>query len=222
MRRYNLTLSLMIALALVLALAAACDTSELPGISDNPAPGPTFTPSQSPTPNDADLTATQIVGDATQTALAVRENPALLITPSPTFASMAAADCEPGVSNTFDGRMSGLIQDDIDAADLKDTAISVIEVEETDCQTTRIQQVQYIVTVEVSNIDNTPALADILTRLLAVLVDYPPRNQPALLSLRFEQGEQQRILEVDYNTALAEYNTGQRGEALLSALGGLR
>lgn len=205
-----------------LLLLAACQTSEEP-TRQLGEPLLTFTPSSTTTPSSPELTATRFIADATTTGVFVAENPESAPTPTDGFVPLAAGSCVPGESNRLNGRISGLIQTRIDEASLKDTIVSVIETEITDCTAMpTITGVQYIISITVSNIQNDAALADLATSLLAVLMEFPPQNQPAALSIRFEQGDQQRRIETDYTRSRAHYRAGLRGAELVAALGGLQ
>lgn len=219
---HAVSLPVLIMFALMILLAACNSQSETTGPQLS-GPLPTSPSQAASTLTEPELTATRFIADTTATAVFLAENPAAAPTETKAFLPLAVGTCVQGESNRFDGRLSGLIQTQIDDANLKDTVVGVIEVQNTDCEgTPTITEVLYIVNITVPNLNNETLLADLVANVLDVLSQFAPSHQNAALSIRFEQGDTQRTIETEYEHAVEQYGAGLTGAALIQALGGLQ
>ncbi len=203
-------------LMLLVVPLVACDPASAPSART---PLSLVAPTETDTPGSPELTSTAIVAAATEMGVTLADDMAAV--------PLAVGICEPGRFNSFDGNLSGRIQNELDAAGIKDTFVSVMITEQTeDCIDNVTVESLFAVNANVNNLTNLTALGDRAADILSAMSKFPPKSPPggqsAILSLRFDQGDDQRLIEVSYQEALDRVADGLRGTELLTALGGLR
>lgn len=172
------------------------------------------------TPDDVELTTTAIVAQATESGPAVSQ-----AEPVPTV-RVPEGPCTPGFYNRFLGDFSERAQGALEAGGIENPAVSVITSEETtDCEDARVLSVLYAINVPAADLNDEAALNASTEAIIGILAGLRGENivpfRPVSLSLRFDHGDQQRIIDADFLTVVRMYNEGRRGADLVNALGGL-
>jgi hypothetical protein len=198
----------------------------------------------SPTPNPVHLTLTRLVVesyeglDTTAThivAMATGTQAAQLGTVAPTFTAgppMLPSPCHAWTGSTYEADLSSQIQTALTDAGIQNTFVTINAsgvFQPAGCGTPFSPLgVQFSILVETDQIKilaDHRAFADFITAILEVLTTFPLQEVystvPARLIITFELTVYRRTIHTDYTNALAAYEEGLRGEALLEALGGI-
>ncbi|MCI0348924.1 MAG: hypothetical protein L0Z53_05810 [Acidobacteriales bacterium] len=201
-----------------------------------------------PTPNAIQLTATRIVAGLAPTHITATAGYArgarateimrafyatefifVMATPPP---FETPPTCQQEMSNHYDMELANRIQAALIEVGLRDSRVTVrvggIN-QLGECETPFLPlRTNYVIGLELTNANAFTLdrrLADLTAQILSILIQYPPKAgygpEPTRLLMVFRLSFRDRIIDTAYANALAAYNEGLRGEALLEALGGV-
>jgi hypothetical protein len=182
----------------------------------------------SATPNGIQVTASQIVVEMIQT-----ERAATLLeinTPDPLWLTTNPADmCQPSLENQYQAELMGKIRTGLAEAGVERASVNIITEgvgQLSLCGTPFYPlRTSFDIQLMVNNLSNNRDLADLTAAILSTLNHFPPIEEygveAARLRIVFSEIFEHKIIDTGYANALAAYEEGLRGNALLEALGGL-
>ncbi len=162
------------------------------------------------------MTATQIIVEATQSA-------GFALTPAQTL------DCPLSLGTLSQPELTDQLTAAFVQAEIKNRFVFVATfgVYGVDDCSTEFYPLRTFIDMEipVDDLLNEEKLADLTADVLRVLYAFPQTEdfgpEPARLRITFRDDMEHRIIDTSYANALAAYEEGLRGAALLEALGGL-
>jgi hypothetical protein len=199
----------------------------------------------SPTPNPIQLTVSHMMNSGMDSlnetathivARATATQATLLGTIVPTFPAappMMPSPCHLSRGNTYQDDLSAQVQTAISNAGIQNTFVTIITegvLQPAGCGTPFSPLTTYfsilIETDQIKILAERLTLADFTAAILDVLTEFPLQEsygpESTRLIITFELGVyHRRVINTGYANALAAYEEGLRGEALLEALGGI-
>ena len=226
-------------LLLIVTLAAACDESTEP--ADSPTATPSATQTMAATASSAQMTATDIVAQATRvTNTPASANSDATLAPGDEIATQIVREatqgaltpdtvvstCVPGMTSRTLDNLAEEVRTALEAQSLKLSFVSIFATETTqDCQTITRMQTTYRIGLSLSDIPDETQVGDIAAQVLQTMRGFTAPQGQAQIELAFQvfssgRNIWERWLMADYAQAIDA--SSQSGADLVRILGGLQ